>query len=138
MASSNDDEVKEIVRKMAQFSISTNQINEIQEKNLKMYPLVCFNGVKSIKIEYDLTNNSKVEYDTNPKTMEIVYKFDKPVTDNFRIVYNLEIDETQDNSNLDARLDYLEKCVHNLFWKGIPIEVFFNGKSVHKSTKTNV
>lgn len=134
---SDEKEVKEIVKKMAQFSISTNQINEIQEKNLKMYPFVFFNGVKSVKIEYDLTNHSKVEYDTNPKTMEIVYKFDKPVTENFKVLYDLSIDEAQDNSNLEKRFDALEKSIHNLFWNGIPVEVAFNGKNVYKS-KTNV
>jgi hypothetical protein len=134
---SSEDEKKEIVRKMAQFSISTNKINEIQEKNLKMYPFICFNGVKAVEIVYDLTNNSKVDYDTDPKTLEIVYKFNN-TPNNFRVEYHLKIDESQDNSNLDFRLDYLEKCVHNLFWKGIPVLVFFNGILTLKSNKTNV
>jgi hypothetical protein len=133
LALSDEKEIKDTIKKMAQFSISTNQINEIQEKNLKMYPFIFFNGVKSVKIEYDLTNHSKVDYDTNPKTMEIVYKFDKPITENFKIKYDLTIDESQDNTNIEKRFEILEKSIYNLFWNGIPIEVSFNGNNVYKS-----
>lgn len=132
---SNENEIKETLRKMAQFSISNNQINEIQEKNLKAYPFVFFNGVKSLKIEYDLTNHSKVDYDTNPKTLEIVYKFSKPDTRNFRIAYDIEIDESEPNPHMEKRFDALEKAIHTLFWKGIPVEVSFNGKVVYTSKK---
>lgn len=130
-------DAKEMLKKMAQLSITTNQINEIQQKNLKMYPFVFFNGVKSVSIEYDLTNESKVNYDTDPKTMEIVYKFDKPMVDNFKVSYSLEIDESQDNSHMEKRFDALEKSIATLFWKGIPVEVKFNGKTVYTS-KNNV
>jgi len=126
---------REMLQKMAQLSISTNQINEIQQKNLKMYPFVFFNGVKSVSIDYDLTNQSKVNYDTNPKTMEIVYKFDKPIMDNFKVSYNLEIDETEDNSHMPKRFEALEKAIWTLFWKDIPVEVKFNGKDVYTSKK---
>lgn len=126
---------REMLKKMAQLSITTNQINEIQQKNLKMYPFVFFNGVKSVSIEYDLTNQSKVNYDTDPKTMEIVYKFDKPMVDNFKVAYDLKIDETQDNSHMEKRFDALEKSIATLFWNGIPLEVKFNGKEVYKSKK---
>lgn len=127
------DEIKQTLRKMAQFSISTNQINEIQQKNLKMYPFVFFNGVKSVKIEYDLTNHSKVDYELDPKSAEITYKFNKPVTDNFKIVYHIEIDESEANPNMEKRFDALEKSIKTLLWNGIPLEVLFNKKSVYKS-----
>lgn len=123
---------------MAQLSISTNQINEIQQKSLKLYPFVFFNGVKSANIAYDLSNQSKVNYDTDPKTMEITYKFDKPIVDNFAVVYDLEIDETQDNQHLSKRFEALEKSIWTLFWNDIPVEVKFNGKSVYSTSKKNV
>lgn len=126
-------DTKDILKKMAQLSISTNQINEIQQKNLKMFPFVFFNGVKSVTIDYDLTNHSKVLFDTNPKTMEIVYKFDKPITENFRVAYELEIDEKEDNSQLPKRFEALEKAVSTLLWSGIPVQVKFNGKQVYPS-----
>lgn len=135
MALSDQIDPREMLKKMAQLSITTNQINEIQQKNLKMYPFVFFNGVKSVSIEYDLTNQSKVNYDTDPKTMEIVYKFDKPIVDNFKVLYDLKIDETQDNPHMEKRFDALEKSIATLFWNGIPIEVKFNGKSVYTSKK---
>lgn len=120
---------------MAQFSISNNQINEVQQKNLKAYPFIFFNGVKSVKIEYDLTNHSKVEYDTNPKSLEIVYKFGKPVTDNFHISYDIEIDESDPNPHMEKLFEALEKAVQTLFWRGIPLKVVFNGKTVYSSKK---
>ena len=128
-------DAREMLKKMAQLSITTNQINEIQQKNLKMYPFVFFNGVRSVSIDYDLTNESKVNYDTNPKTMEIVYKFDKPIVDNFKVSYDLQIDESEDNSHLEKRFDALEKSIATLFWNGIPLEVKFNGKIVYTSKK---
>lgn len=132
---SNENETKDILKKMAQLTISSNQINEVQQKNLKMYALVFFNGVKTVKIDYDLTNTSTVDFDTDPVKMDIVYKFQKPKTDNFKITYYLEIDESQGNSSLDKRFDALEKAIATLFWTGIPIEVLFNGKSVYKSVQ---
>ncbi len=135
LALSEDQEVKETLKKMAQFSISNNQINEIQQHNLKAYPFVFFNGVKSVKIDYDLTNHNKVEYDTNPKTLEIVYRFGKPSTENFRISYDIEIDESEYNPHMEKRFAALEKSICTLFWRGIPVEVSFNGKNVYKSKK---
>lgn len=129
----SDQDTKETLKKMAQFSISTNQINEIQEKNLKIYPFVFFNGVKSVSIEYDLTTHNSVDYETNPKTLDITYKFNKPNTDNFKISYDLAIDESQENHHMEKRFEALEKSVATLLWRGIPIEVAFNGKNVYKS-----
>ena len=128
-------EIKETIKKMAQFSISTNKINEIQQKNLQMYPFVFFNGVKSAKIEYDLTNHSSVDYDTDPKTLDIKYKFNKPKTDNIKIVYRLEIDLNEPNDHLDKRFEALEKSIETLLWKNIPLEVLFNDKKVYPVDK---
>lgn len=135
MASSDENEVKETLKKMAQFSISTNKINDIQQRNLQYFPFVFFNGVKTARIEYDLINHSSVDYDTDPKTLEIVYKFNKPKTDNFKIVYDLEMEPWAVNEQLDKRFDALEKSIATLLWKGIPIEVHFNGKKAYPEDK---
>lgn len=132
-ALSEENETKDLLKKMALFSISTNQLSEIHQKNLKMYPFVFFNGVKSVEIDYDITNHSSVDYDTNPKTMEIVYKFNKPNTDHFKIKYYLSIDESEVNDHMEKRFEALERAIATLLWNEIPLEVFFNNKSVYVS-----
>jgi len=128
-------DTKETLRNMAKFAISTNQISEVHVKNLKLWPFIFFNGVKSVKLDYDLTTNSRVTSDTDEKTGNVEYRFDDPDTKNFHISYDLEIDESQDNSNLEKRFDALEKSVYTLFWAGIPVEVAFNGKRVYQTKK---
>ena len=122
-----------MLREMAKFSISNNKISEVHVRNLKMYPLVFFNGVKSARIDYDITNHSTVDYEIDPKAIEITYKFNKPHTDNFKISYYLEIEESAENDNLEKRFEALEKSIATLLWNGIPLEVFFNNKSVYVS-----
>lgn len=135
MGSSDENEIKDTLKKMAQFSISTNKINNIQEKNLQYFPFVFFNGVKSARIEYDLINHSSVDYDTDPKTFEITYRFNKPKTDNFKIIYDLDMEPWAVNDHLEKRFDALEKAIATLLWKGIPIEVRFNDKKVYPGEK---
>lgn len=132
---SNENEIKEVLKKMAQLSITTNQINGVQQANLKAFPLVFFNGVKSAKVEYDLTNNSGINYDTDPKTLDITYNFGKPETRNFKIKYSLEMESDAEELNflLDKRFEALENAISTLLWKGIPISVDFNGKNIYKS-----
>lgn len=118
----SDSDIKQQIREMATLTILSNRINPIQEKNLKMYPLVFFDGVKSVRIEYDLQHKKT----TN----------DEPVINSSLISYYLEIDGH--NSHLDSRFDALEKSVRNLFWNDLSVEVYFNDKIVFKSKKKNV
>ena len=109
------------LREMANLAIFSNKITEFHEKNMKMYPLVYFNGVSSVKIDYDLSHTKTVG--------------DVPVSSQSMVSYYLEIDETQDNSHLDNRFIALEKSVRTLFWKDVVVEVFFNNRIVYKSKK---
>lgn len=123
---------KDTIKQMAKFAISTNKISEIQVRNLQTWPFVFFNGVKSVSIDYDLTTNNAVSYETN-KDNDVNYKFAKPSTDHFHISYDLEIDETQDNSHIEKRFEALEKSIQTLFWSGIPLSISFNSRNVYKS-----
>jgi hypothetical protein len=118
---SDTNKLEEQVREMAMLTVLSNKINPIQEKNLKMYPLVYFNGVKSVKIEYDLTHKKTTD--------------DEPVINNSVVSYYLEIDEKQENNSLEVRFQHLENSVRNLFWKDVSVEVFFNDRIVFKSKK---
>jgi len=104
---------------MARLTVLSNKINPIQEQNMKMLPLICFDHVKSVRIDYDLSKT---------KTME-----DGPEINNSRVSYYLTIDESKENNHLQNRFLYLEGGLRNLFWKEICVEVYFNNKIVYKS-----
>lgn len=116
------------VREMARLSLLTNKINEIQEKNLKMFPLVCFDGVKSGKIEYNLSNDQMVDSEEDKKNVEISYKIHKADTSHLHVNYFLTIDENVDNNNMEKRCQGLESFVRNLLWKEIKVQITINGK----------
>jgi hypothetical protein len=127
------------IRDMAKLSILENKLNDIQVKNLRMFPLIFFNGVSEAKIDYDLSvSKPSVDYEienkTDPDKIGIKYNFDRP-TSKSMIEYNLTIDETQENDYLENRFLALEKAVRSLFWKEVKIVVLFNGKKVHESNE---
>lgn len=107
------------IREMAKLTLLSNRINEIQEKNLKMFPMVFFNGVKSINIEYDLSN---VKTDEDRAPLHANY-----------VTYKLTLDETQDNGKLDMRFAYLEHAVRSWFWNDLTVTVYFNDRRVCES-----
>lgn len=104
---------------MAALTVLSGKINAIQEKNMKMFPLVFFNGVSKVTIKYDLATHKSDE--------------DKPATNSSFVVYDLEIDETQDNSKLEVRFQHLESAVRQLFWKDVRVRLRFNDKLVQES-----
>lgn len=109
------------IREMARLTVLSNKINPIQEKNLKMYPLVFFQGVKSVKIDYDLSHRKTT--------------VDEPVINNSIVSYYLSIEDEAQNSHLDERFKHLEKSVRNLFWNDLTVEVYFNDVIKFKSKK---
>jgi hypothetical protein len=111
------DTIKAQLREMAQLSVLSNRINEIQEKNLKMYPFVFFNDVKSVKIEFDL---SKV--DDNG----LMNHGDHHVT------YFLDVLE-ESNNQLDRRMAAIEASTRSLFWNDLKVRVVMNGKLAYES-----
>lgn len=130
----SDSTVEEQVREMAKLTLLTNKINPIQEKNLKMYPLVFFNGVKSAKVDFDLSNDQMlVDSEENKSDLEITYQFNKAETRHLRVSYHLEIDETAENNSLDARYSAITQAVRNLFFKETKVQVFINAKLAYES-----
>lgn len=115
---SEKENTSEIVKEMARLSVLSNRMGEVQEKNLKMFPLVFFESVKSARIQYDLSHKKSAE--------------DEPVISNTFVRYHLDVDESK-NDRLDLRFKYLEESVKNLFWRDITVEVYFGEKIVFKS-----
>ncbi len=124
----------ETIREMAKLTMISNRINDIQARNLKMYPFVFFDGVKSAHIDYDFSTKSLVDTEEDQKNMQIKYQL-KPETKNFKVIYRLDIDQENGNTNLDRRFEALKASIANLFWSGIAIEVYFNGKIAYKSVE---
>lgn len=121
---SNFNEEKDLedrVREMAKLTMLSNKINSIQEKNIKMYPLVYFNGVSEVRIEYDLSNG---------RSTEDGYRSD---SDKSYVSYDLIVDETQDNSKMDVRCAHIERAVRSLFWIDTKVIVKINNKKVFES-----
>lgn len=125
---------EEQVREMARLTLLTNRLNPIQEKNLKMYPLVFFNGIKSANMEFDLSNDQMVNEVEDIKKTEIKYEFNKAETKHLHVTYHLEIDEnSKDNAYMEKRYEALEKSVRNLLWKEIKVRVYINGNLGYES-----
>jgi hypothetical protein len=119
---------------MAKLTLLTNKINPIQEKNLKMYPLVFFNGIKSAKVDFDLSNDQMlVDSNENKSDLEITYQFNKAETRHLRVSYHLEIDEAADNHSLSERYSAITQAVRNLFFKETKVQVFINTKLAYES-----
>ena len=107
------------LKEMARLSVLSNRISDIQEKNLKMLPLILFNDVKTVKVVYDLSHN---------KTMD-----DVPAIANSIVSYHLTVEGEKDKDTLEKRFKALEQGVRNLFWSNVIVEIFFNEKIVYKS-----
>jgi len=99
-----------------------------------MYPLVFFNGIKSAKVDFDLSNDQMlVDSNENKSDLEITYQFNKAETRHLRVSYHLEIEENADNSSIDARYLAITKAVRNLFFKETKVQVFINDKLAYES-----
>jgi len=122
---------------MAKLTLLTNKLNPIQEKNLKMYPFVFFNGVRYVKVDYDLSNDQMVDSEERPDDLEITYKLNKADVSHLRVSYHLDVDEEEKNDNLPKRFEAIEQSVRNLLFKEIKVQVFINGKLRFES-KTDV
>jgi hypothetical protein len=118
----------ELLSEMARLTALSGRISEVQERNLKMFPLVFFEGVQECKVDYDLSHKSDVLEDTSGNLV-----INAP-TRNAYVAYYLTLDESQ-NTDLDKRYMALEKSVRTLFWTDLSIEVYFNGNIKYKSKK---
>jgi hypothetical protein len=125
----SDQLLLEKIKEMAKLTMVSGRINSIQEKNLKMYPFVFFDGIKNAKIDYDFSNAAMIESKEDKKAIEIAYKIKKPETCNMYVAYHLEL-ESDKNDHLEKRFKALENAIHTLFWKEVKIKVYFNDKIV--------
>ncbi len=108
----------EIVKEMGKLTILSGRVSEVQAKNMQLYPFIFFEGVKEIKVKYDLEAQKSID--------------DKPTTSNSTISYYLTLDESA-NDNLSERFRVLEKSVRTLFWADVVLEVYFNDQIKFKS-----
>ena len=119
----------ELLSEMARLTALSGRISDVQARNLQMFPLVFFNDVKEVRIDYDLSHKSDVLEDTDGKLI-----INAPTRNNY-VAYYLELDETKNTELLDQRYFALERSVRTLFWTDISVEIFFNGKIMYKSKK---
>lgn len=129
---SDDQNIQDQVRGMAKLSLLSNKINEIQVRNLKMYPLVFFENVESAAVDYDFSNTGNIDFETDPENLEVKYNISKPERSHFRVTYKVALNE-EGNDHLDKRFDAITKAVRSLFWKDTKIQVYFNDKLVFES-----
>lgn len=113
-------DLRKTLKEMAQLSLLANKISSVQEKNLRMFPLIFFDKVAEARLSYDLGHS--------------VDDVKRELQHNSYIEYSLKVDESANQSNLSKRFKALEIAVRELFWKDIKVLVLFNGKLVYEST----
>jgi|SRR6202158_2035052 len=118
-------DLKQKLQEMAQLSILANRISEVQEKNLKMFPLVFFDNVAEAKVDYDLGHGIK----ENTKEVNHASRV------SYYILYGMNIPllKNDDANSLRNRCLNLQNAVRQLFWKDIKVEVYINREKVYES-----
>jgi hypothetical protein len=117
-----------LLSEMARLTTLSGRISDVQIRNLKMFPLVFFEQVHEVKVDYDLSHKSDVLEDTSGNLV-----INAPTRNNY-VAYYLTLDESK-NEDLDKRYLALEKSVRTLFWTDLSVEVYFNDKIKYKSVK---
>lgn len=113
-------DLKQKLQEMAELSILANRISEIQERNLKMFPMVFFDDVAEARIDYDLGHG------INEETKEVNHAS--------RVSYYLLFKGQQkDDATFQKRCSILEDAVRKLFWKDIKVEIYVNREKVYES-----
>jgi hypothetical protein len=126
---SSDDNAANVVKDMAKLVLVAGKISDMHVKNMQMYPLIYFNGVKTVKIDYDLSHKADalVDKDNN-------LTINAPHRSNV-VTYYLTMHEGAVNDKLDKRYAALTASIRTLFWKDVVVEVFMDEKIVYKSKK---
>jgi hypothetical protein len=120
----------ELVKEMAKLTITTGKVNPIQEYNMKMYPFVFLEGVKTISVDFDLRSTPII--DTSSKDGDTVFSIEKPNVEDMYVNYNIAVDEEFFEINKEInRLQGIEKSIHNLFWTGIKVKIVINNEIVY-------
>lgn len=113
------DDLKSKLQGEAQLAIFAHRISEKQEKNMKMYPFVFFEGVTSVKIDYDLGHGVNEEK--------------KEINHNSHVTYYLALDESLNEKALDKRYAATEAAVRAIFWKDVKVKIYFNDNLKYES-----
>jgi hypothetical protein len=108
------------LKEYAQLAIISGRLSEMHIQNLKLYPMIFFNGVHAVRIQYDLTHKKTAE--------------DEPVLNPNIVSFYLDLEGDQ-NAQIDKRFAALETAVRDLLWSDITVEIYFNDKIVFKSNK---
>lgn len=98
------------IKEMARLTMLSNRLNPIQERNLKMYPLVFFEGVIKATMEFDLS--------CRPDSMDTTETYVK---------YHVLIDDNQQITDREYRIKSLRDAVRTLFWSNLKVEVEITG-----------
>lgn len=112
-------DLRKNLKEMAQLTLLSNKISEIQWKNMKMFPFVFFEKVTEVRIDYDLGHG------IDEKSKEVRHKS--------YVTYYLTLDEKTNENALDKRFLALETSIRELFWKDVRVLVYFNDKVVFAS-----
>jgi hypothetical protein len=103
---------------MAKLSLLSNRISEVQEKNLKAYPFVFFNDLKSVRIDYDVGKiNDRGQLNNT----------------SHHVTYYLELNENAINEHMDKRFFCIEEATRVLFWNDLKVRVFIDSKLAFES-----
>lgn len=114
---------------MAKLVLVSGKISEMHMKNMQMYPFIYFDGVKEVKIDYDLSHKADALVDRhNDLTIKTPYR-------NNVVTYYLYMHPGTKMEFMDKRFSALEASIKTLFWKDLVIEVFMDDKIVYKSKK---
>lgn len=98
-----DDKLREKLDEMAKLVILSGRISEFHIKNLQRYPMVFFDAVKSVNIEYDLEPRGSAHY----------------------VHYYLEFQKGHRFKNKIDRLKHLERSVKSITgWADPEVKVF--------------
>lgn len=119
----------ELLSEMARLTTLSGRISDVQIRNLKMFPLVFFDQINEVKIDYDLSHKSDVLEDTSGNLI-----VNAPTRNNY-VAYYLTLDQSKNTTDLDKRYVALEKSVRTLFWTDLSVEVYFNNQIKYKSAK---
>lgn len=122
-------EVDEKVKELAKLAVISNRISEVHEKNMKTYPFIFFDGLRGVKIDYDLSSKGNIDESDTKKLV-----INAPVRGNF-VKYYLTVDPQVQNPNMDRRTATLESSIRSLFWKDVILYIYINDKLVFESKK---
>lgn len=92
------------IKDLNSLGIFSGRISEPQSKSMDSYPFIFFNGVKEVKLTYELAQQRGQES---------------------YIQYDLTLG--QENEQMPKRFAALESALKSLFWKEVQLKLSING-----------